>query len=231
MLTTQPTSEPCETETGPLITMLAEGLNMDDIKIRFRDDVEKIFDLWVPMVQKSTLPSAMASNDSRIVQVLRDLTKDSENTDVYIARLASVQLTRLMSSLQRRIKSDRQSRRIVIGKRADSIATDILVSALGTPSGGTTARRQAFWRRRLDKRRASLAGVAPLLIVRYSYRESRADYVSNKTLDALAAEIYRHYPTEVVRAAEYMTQVGESDTEVDAEAKRAHMDKLRDMLR
>ncbi|EXK27421.1 hypothetical protein FOXG_18372 [Fusarium oxysporum f. sp. lycopersici 4287] len=54
--------------------------------------------------------------------------------------------------------------------------------------------------------------------------------LSNGNLHALAAEVYRRCPPEVVQAAEYIMQVGESNGGIGAEAKQVHMEKLRFML-
>lgn len=146
---------------------------MQDVKSQFVDNLEPIYDLWVSLLHKTTLPSDMASNDSRIVHVLQDLHKDSKSTELTTSRLASVQLIRLMSSLKARIKSDRRSGRVISGKRADSIAIDMFVGALGSPAGGVVARRQAIGRLRFDKRRASLAGQSPLLIITHTSKANR----------------------------------------------------------
>ncbi|KAJ0129758.1 Uncharacterized protein HZ326_27134 [Fusarium oxysporum f. sp. albedinis] len=101
--------------------ILAEGLIKDNFRSLLRDNLENIYDHCVPMLRRSTLPSDIASNDPRIAHVFQGLMKDSENPDTAISKLASVQLARLMSSLQSRIKTDRRSGRVVLGKRADSI--------------------------------------------------------------------------------------------------------------
>ncbi|KAH7186539.1 hypothetical protein DER44DRAFT_802573 [Fusarium oxysporum] len=168
-----PASTSHESQSKPSITVLAEGLISNNMRNLFIENLESIYDVWVGMLQKSTLPSSMASNDPRISLVLQDLAEESENTDVALSRLASVQLVRLMNSLQSRIKSDRRSGRVVFGKRADSIAMDMFVSALGSAQGRTVARRQAFWRRRIHKRRASLARNAPLLIITHTAKAER----------------------------------------------------------
>jgi hypothetical protein len=64
--------------------MLAEGLIMADVMIQFRDNLENIYDLWVPMVQKFTLLSTMASDDPCIGQALRDLVQESEAAPVLL---------------------------------------------------------------------------------------------------------------------------------------------------
>ncbi|KAK7398514.1 hypothetical protein QQX98_012107 [Neonectria punicea] len=220
-------------ESSRSVARLAEGLIMEDVKSQFVDNLEAIYDLWVGLLHKSTLPSNMASNDSRIVQVFQDLDKDSKSTELSISRLASVQLIRLMRSLKGRIKSDRRSGRVLPGKRGDSIAIDMFVNALGSPAGGVVARRQAIGRLRFDKRRASLAGQSPLLVITHTAKAERIIRdlnVSNKILDALAAETHGQYPTGLVQAAEYMTQIGELG-ETDVAGKRAHLEKLRDMIR
>ncbi|RYC80120.1 hypothetical protein BFJ63_vAg16996 [Fusarium oxysporum f. sp. narcissi] len=152
----------CEAKSDPSIATLAEGLVMDDVKTQFRDKIEKLYDLWVPMAQKSTLPFVMASDDPRIVQELHNLVKESESTDTSNSRVASVQLTRLMSSLQSRIKYDRRSRKAVLKKRADSIVTDMFASTLSSSAG-----------RRLHKRQALIAGPVPVLIVTYTEKAER----------------------------------------------------------
>lgn len=65
-----------------------------------------------------------------------------------------------------------QHSRVALRKRADSIAMNIFVSALCLPSRGGS-RRRAFWRHRLDKRRATLAGAAPLLVIAYTEKAER----------------------------------------------------------
>ncbi|CZR35916.1 uncharacterized protein FPRO_03824 [Fusarium proliferatum ET1] len=163
----------CETESGPSIATLAEGLVMDDVKNLFRDNIEELYDLWVPMAQKSTLPFVMASDDPRIVQELHNLVKEAESTNISNSRVASVQLTRLMNYLESRIKHDRRSRKVVLKRRADSIVTDMFASTLGSSAGGPVVRRRAFWGRRFHKRRAIIAGSVPVLLVTYTDKAER----------------------------------------------------------
>ncbi|KAF5530706.1 hypothetical protein FMEXI_13378 [Fusarium mexicanum] len=163
----------CETESGPSIATLAEGLVLDDVKTLFRDNVESLYDLWVPMAQKSMLPFVMASDNPRIVQELHNLVQEAASTNSSNSRVASVQLTRLMSHLESRVKHDRRSRKVVLKRRADSIVTDMFASALGSSSGEPVARHRAFWDRRLHKRRALIAGPAPVLLVFYTEKAER----------------------------------------------------------
>jgi hypothetical protein len=54
--------------------------------------------------------------------------------------------------------------------------------------------------------------------------------VSNGNLHAVAAKVYRRCPPEVVQAAEYIMQVGESNRGISAEEKQVHIEKLRYIL-
>ncbi|KAH7230086.1 heterokaryon incompatibility protein-domain-containing protein [Fusarium redolens] len=112
-----------ENTKGLLFSMCARSKTGDG-----RENLESIYDVWVAMLQKSTLPSSMASNDPRISLVLQDLAEESENTDVALSRLASVQLVAAPNKKKNQIiiNSRLTSRDLnVSNKTLDELAAEI----------------------------------------------------------------------------------------------------------
>lgn len=90
---------------------LARGLFVGNVKEAFERYLEQLYDFWVPMLQKSTLPADISYTDSRVQEAFKAL-------DAYMAmprdasRLGSIQFTRFLSALQDSIKLDRSAGRV-----------------------------------------------------------------------------------------------------------------------
>lgn len=156
---------------------LIDGLIRADSRKLFVDGLETIYDYWVPLLRRTTLPREVTSTDPRVAVVFRDLGQLVASPDVVIARLASIQLTRLMHSLKEKIKVDRQNGRIFPMKRTDSVAVDMYLYSLGRHHD-QVARRQAVRQLRMSKRWADLAKESPLLIITHSEKATKLVYVA-----------------------------------------------------
>lgn len=143
---------------------LAHGLIRDDAKSYFLNFLEQIYDVWIPLLDKTTLRPNDASDDLRLGDAFRALDKHIASSDPVQSRLGAVQLTKLMALLKMRIKADRRSGRIAAKKRGDSVAIDAYVQARG-PLPDRGARDQALKHVRMSKRWHDLTRSSPLLAV------------------------------------------------------------------
>lgn len=152
------------------VSALADGLFPQNAKQQFAENLEQIYDCWVPMLQNSTRPPDVPSTDNRVELALKALDKyiaDSQHT----SRLGSVQLVRFLSSLQKSIQHDRRSGRAISKKRNRSVVIDMYVKSRGKRD--KTSRRRALQSVRMAKRWKYLAVNYPLHIIFLSNKAER----------------------------------------------------------
>lgn len=144
------------------LSAIASGLFRSDVKAAFLRDLEKIYDCWVPILRRATLPAGIPYTDNRVQEALKAL-------DMYIvdarhtSRLGSIQLTRFLSALQRNIKSDRFISRAFPAKKSRSVVIDTYVKSRGSTE--KTSRYRALQSVRMASRWNDLAGGCPLLVI------------------------------------------------------------------
>lgn len=126
--------------------------------------LEQIYDVWVPLLDKTTLRPNEASDDRRLGDAFKELDQHIVSPNPLKSRLGAIRLTQFMASLKGRISADRRSRRVAVKKRSDSVAIDAYLQARGQASE-KNARDQALKRVRISKRWHDMTRGAPLLAV------------------------------------------------------------------
>jgi hypothetical protein len=123
---------------------------------------------WYTLLCRTTPPDHIQSTDSWFVDALSALDlviTGQQDSSRLLARLAYVQLYRLLQILQRRVAFDRQVCRIRSRNRNSSIALDIYMAA---QSCNPPSRRQLIERKNLAKRWSDLAGQWAIFVLLYS---------------------------------------------------------------
>lgn len=244
------------TETVPgscAFSPLAIGLVRGDAASFFAEYFSEIHEYWVSLLQKTTLPPDTTHTDPIVKNAFRELDKTiaTKTGSRLMSRLANVQLTRMLASLKIIIKRDRQTGRNYpdSGKTAETVAADIYVSIQSSALSPEAQRALVHQRVRIAKRWAILAGASPLLIITHSPKAERIMYVNgfppyyitlrkcsanlsikHQDLVALRDETSRCYPTELVRASDHLTQIGESGMAGDLDQTNHNLQKLKEVL-
>ncbi|KAI0165303.1 hypothetical protein GGR52DRAFT_103301 [Hypoxylon sp. FL1284] len=163
--------------TAYVTNALAEGLIRGDAKRYFVDNLEEIFNFWTLLLSKTTLPPDTRSTDPSVAAALCELDQTIASSNPLAARLGSVQFTRFIASLQQRIKSERQSGRVLRRGKSDSMAITMYISARGAPTNAQLKQDTGRQIRR-SKRWADLAGASPLLVITYTDKAASIMQVS-----------------------------------------------------
>lgn len=146
---------------GPLSV---HGLIKDDPKSYFVSYLEQIYDIWISLVDKTTLRSDESSELVSLGDAFRELDEHIASPDPLKSRLGAVQLTNLMASLKERIKADRRRGRITVKGRCDTFAIDAYGQARGLPHD-KFARVEILKQLRMSKRWYDLTRNLPLLSI------------------------------------------------------------------
>jgi len=228
------------TETVPgscAFSPLAIGLVRGDAASFFAEYFSEIHEYWVSLLQKTTLPPDTTHTDPIVKNAFRELDKTiaTKTGSRLMSRLANVQLTRMLASLKIIIKRDRQTGRNYpdSGKTAETVAADIYVSIQSSALSPEAQRALVHQRVRIAKRWAILAGASPLLIITHSPKAERIIAnlsIKHQDLVALRDETSRCYPTELVRASDHLTQIGESGMAGDLDQTNHNLQKLKEVL-
>lgn len=152
-----------QTLTNPL----AHGLIRDDAKNYFVEHLEQIYDIWIPLLEKTTLQPNEASDDSRLGNAFKALRQHIVSPNLLKSRLGAVQLTKLMVLLKGEITTDHGAGRIAVEETSKSIAIDAYLQACG-PLLDRSARDQALKWVSMSKRWHDLTRGSPLLAVIHS---------------------------------------------------------------
>lgn len=87
---------------------LAQALIRQDAKQFFMDNCGEIYEKWISMLRKTTLPADAASSDKRVSDAIATLDNVIRNSDnPYISNMAYIQLARVFSALKEKVKEDR----------------------------------------------------------------------------------------------------------------------------
>lgn len=158
-----------QTLTNPL----AHGLIRDDAKSYFVEHLEQIYDIWIPLLEKTTLQPNEALDDLRLGNAFKALHQNIVSPNPLKSRLGAVQLTKLMALLKGEIKTDHRTGRIAVETSSNSIAIDAYLQACG-PLLDRSARDQALKWVRMSKRWRYLTRSSPLLAVIHT---PKADHI------------------------------------------------------
>jgi len=108
------------------------GLVRQDVITFFANHFEKALADWITMLQKTAIPSNIASSDPHIITAFRLLDEARTGRDSTRSRLAYIQLMRAFESLEGIVASDRENGRLLSrcsGYRNASIAINVYISA------------------------------------------------------------------------------------------------------
>lgn len=163
------------------IYQLSQLLLRNDVKPFFAQHCEDIFDCWVSLLCKTTLPLNISSMDNRIIIAFQALDEIIAGKDLHplVSRLAYVQLSCFLSYLKRLVATDRRQGRISskVGRRNSSVVMDLYLKAQKHIAHTTAVRKQLGRCVRIATRWAALAGTSPLLLVSYSNEAERIMFV------------------------------------------------------
>lgn len=129
------TSQSVGTVQGSVCTtnLLANGLLNKGAKEAFTNNLEEICKFWVNLLIETTLPPDISHTDPRIDAVIQRLEGVIAGTGWAKARLGSVLLSRLLQSLQERIRRLRQEGAYFTKRKCSSIVIDRYASAQNLP--------------------------------------------------------------------------------------------------
>lgn len=151
---------------------LARSLIRDDATGYCANHLEKIYDIWASLLDKTIFQPNEASNNLRLSVAFKELDEHIASPDLLKSRIGAVQLANLMVWLKARIKADRRVGRIAVKGRCDSVAIDAYVQARGLLSG-KIARNQALHQVRMSKRWHILTGGSALRAILYGREAER----------------------------------------------------------
>jgi hypothetical protein len=211
---------------------LVQKLIRQDAKTFFSQHCEELFHEWTLLLQQTTLPAHTTSRDRHVLDAFAALNARIENGGPF-SRLAYVRLTQTLASLRKIIETDRKHGRIPPqkGRGNASIAIDIYLRAAGTLLPGERWRERVHTHLRICRRWAMIGGAFPLLLVSYSDQAESIMYVplgislptltlergnfsiTSEALKALATDVLRIYPLELIRASKTLAETAQSATE------------------
>ncbi len=152
----------------PTISQLAQRLVQQNAKALFVDNCDAIFSDWVSLLHKSTLPSNIICDDSRVAAAFDAIHSiiDNDANPRPLILLAYVRLSQIMAALQKIVSVNRRNGRISgrAGQRNASVAVDIYLGARRLPA---SSRNFVHKRVRFAHRWAALGGSSPLLLIIY----------------------------------------------------------------
>ncbi|KAK8912165.1 hypothetical protein VCV18_012749 [Metarhizium anisopliae] len=176
---------------------VTQSLIRHDAKQFLLDNCGEIYQEWTSLLAKTTLPAEATSSDQRILDMLLTLDVAFNTASQRIIRLASIQLTRVLKGLKEKVKEDRR-RGLIDGQRSKrdaSIVIDIYCRATGKP------RALVLSNTRFANRCSALAKDSLLAII-------LTDHDAKLMLQAIAEEITRAYPPELILALNYLSNDG-----------------------
>jgi hypothetical protein len=187
----------------------------------FAEHCEEIHRTWAELLRKTSLPDNATSTDSRVLSAIRALDNTIKRPESQgVARLAYVQLTRVLADLRKKIQDDRRQG-LIPGRRSQrdaTVAINIYLDATGR------ARREDVYKLiSCGNRWAAMAGRYPLLL--YTLTEvaegivyvkshvalrhvtdiqSHRSHLPKQRIQALAEENLRVFPTALIVASKYL---------------------------
>ena len=135
---------------------------------------------WISLETATALPEGTTSSDPRIIFAFKALDRlfDSES-DIYIVRMAYIQLGRLLRRLETMIKSERQAGILHRERRYpdSSISIDMYMSAKEPVKHMGRVRQNLIERRAISMRWVILVGSTPFLSLIFSETAETIMYV------------------------------------------------------
>ena len=136
-----------------LVNDIASRIVRGDVLTFFADNCEMVLAGWISILQKTTLPTNIASSDPRIVTAFKELDSiicGRDSTRI-LQRLAYIQLLRVFEFLERIIGSDHRNGVVKLrpGYGCSSVAVEIYMSSQGRPTAKNTLLERARFARRL----------------------------------------------------------------------------------
>ncbi|KAK4119918.1 hypothetical protein N657DRAFT_551789, partial [Parathielavia appendiculata] len=154
---------------------MAQNLLRDDAKDFFANNILSIYEFWLDLIRRTTLPTNLSYTDPSWIAAFQSLDNIIEGDMHPQSRLAYFQLTHVMASLKKSVQNDRRYGRIEskVGQRDANIALDIYLKAQGVVSNHKVVRQRLHKRLRISKRWAHFAWPSPLLILTHSKMADR----------------------------------------------------------
>ena len=164
-----------------LMESLSYKLVRRDAMEAFADNCEMIWEYWISLLRKTTLPPNIASSDIRVTAAFRAVVSViSESQSKYVLRwLAYVQLMRIFDSLQPIVRRERE-KGVAHRERGDrdvSAAIGVYQNTQQTRSDARDPRHVIKEQRRTGRRVRSLTGPSPLFLLIYSEKAEAVVYV------------------------------------------------------
>ncbi|KFG87253.1 hypothetical protein MANI_027773 [Metarhizium anisopliae] len=185
---------------------VTQSLIRHDAKQFLLDNCGEIYQEWTSLLAKTTLPAEATSSDQRILDMLLTLDVAFNTASQRIIRLASIQLTRVLKGLKEKVKEDRR-RGLIDGQRSKrdaSIVIDIYCRATGKP------RALVLSNTRFANRCSALAkdSLLAIILTDHDAKLIKNTSISISRLQAIAEEITRAYPPELILALNYLSNDG-----------------------
>lgn len=115
-------------------SMVAQALIKPDAKQVFAERCEEIYETWMSLLRKTSLPDNATCDDDSVIAAIRTLDNIITNPeDEVISRLAHIQLARMLAVLKKKVKNDRRHGLIdgIRGQGDATVAIHIYMCAAG----------------------------------------------------------------------------------------------------
>ncbi len=148
------------------VNSLAQCLVRHDTNTFFIKHCEEIYRSWVSLLHRTAVPPNIKHTDKRIIAAFEAIDCTLLHDTYILARLAYVQLIRMLTSVQKIVKNDRELGQMEpkVGRSNATNAIDIYFS-IQRP--GMT-RRQLHQRIGSARRWTDLGGTSPFLLIAHS---------------------------------------------------------------